>query len=227
MNLSHTPLDLRSLGIGESGSIRATGLHASDLYGSLYQQKEPDRYRSDGEPPPPLLLETGLTLENMLEEGLARKFATSGGEQIARPGEFTHSDVWQGHPVEIHYNPDLFIYNGVGLRIGEIKGTWLSSKIPQEWTASPEAYLRHAADIEAAMLNPKLDKYYTQIKFYCYMTKTRFARLYTFFIAGDYTRPFKSQMIVVDIEFSQDELDYEYATLMWHGVSTGLIGGTK
>jgi hypothetical protein len=41
----------------------------------------------------------------MLEEGFARRFESSGGEQIIRPGEFTHRDVWDGYDIVVHLQP--------------------------------------------------------------------------------------------------------------------------
>lgn len=222
MILTPVELDFKDLSIGESGSVRAEGLHASTIYGDLYQDLEPDRYRR-GSLPPPLLLETGLLFETLFEEGLARRFASGKGEQIERPGEFTFHGSFEGHPVHIHYNPDLFIFNGVGLRVGEIKATWLSSRIPHEWLVSPESRLEHTEDIQAAMLNPKLDKYYCQIKMYSHMLGVRYGRLYVWFIAGDYTRPFSSQLISIDIEFTQDELDMNWAALMYQAVAKEMI----
>ena len=220
-----TPLSINpvSLRLGDSGSARAEGLHASTIYNSLYMELEPDRYK--GGPMNPLLLETGIIIENMLEEGLRRRFNQSTGcEQIERPGEFVHTDVWEGHPVFLSYNPDLFIYNGVGLRVGEIKGTWLSSHIRHDWIVSPESIMQYADDIQEAIAsNPKLDKYWCQLQFYMHMIRTRYGRLYACFIAGDYTRPFKSQLVAVDVEFSEDELTTNYARCMNHALLRKLI----
>lgn len=216
-------IDLAVLRIGQSSGVRAPGLHASTIYNDFYKEKEPDRYdRGDG-PPPPLLLETGLILETALEEGLARKYESSeGAEQITRPGEFTTTDSFDGHPYTISYNPDLFIYNG-HLRGGEIKATWLSSKIPHEWLIDEESRRHHQDDINDAFLNPKFDKYYTQMKFYGKLLKCLSWRLYICFIAGDYTRPYKTQLVARDIEFTQDDVDSEYAMLMWHALSKGML----
>jgi len=223
-----TPLsiDPASLHLGDSGSIRAPGLHASDIYNSYYQDIEPERYkRGDGELPPPLLLETGIIIENMLEEGLKRRFEKStGAEQIERPGEFIYEGEWHGRPFNLAYNPDLFIYNGVGLRVGEIKGTWLSSHIPHAWLSSAESIAEHSGDIEAAIHgNEKLSKYWCQVMMYAYMIRSRFGRLYACFIAGDYSRPFKSQLVAVDVEFSEDELEHNWGSLMNFAVGKGLI----
>jgi len=220
MQITSLDLDLNLLGVGNSNSVRAEGLHASTIYNDLYKHLEPKRFT--GGTPAPLLLETGLILETALEEGLARRFEQAGGEDIKRPGEFTYEGEFDGHPLTIHYNPDLFIFNGV-FRVGEIKATWLSSKIDHAWVDTPEHRVQHREDIQAAFLNPKFEKYYTQIKMYCRMLQTCYARLYVCFIAGDYSRPYKSQLVGVDLAFTQDELDQEWAMLMYHGIAKGLI----
>jgi len=223
MKLSTLTFDLASSGIGSSNSVRAAGLHASDIYNDLYKDLEPGRYNRREGPPPPLLLETGLIFETALEEGLARRFASGAShEQIVRPGEFSYAYDFEGRKGTIHFNPDLFIYNTV-FRIGEIKATWLSSKIEHDWLASPEAIESHREDIENAFLNPKLEKYYTQLKFYMKMLNTVYGRLYVCFIAGNYDRPFQTQLVGMDVEFTQDEIDQEYAGLMFHAVSKGML----
>ncbi len=218
MILTPLALDIEALKLGDSGGVRAPGVHASDIYGDYYRSLDPERYDS-GKPAPPLLFETGLIFETMLEEGLLRRCAAS-GDHIVRPGEFTFNDVYDEHAIEIHYNPDLFIYEGEqGLRVGEIKATWLSSKVPHKWVDSFEAQEKHREDLILAMMNPKFAKYQTQIQFYCYMLKTRLARLYVCCIAGDYTRPYRTQLLPpVDIEYEQDELDRTYRILMDHAI---------
>lgn len=201
MIVSPYDVDLSLLKIGQSGSERASGVHASDLYGSLYKELMPDRYGRDGLPPP-LLLETGLIFENALEEGFARRFESLGGEQIIRPGEFTHRDIFDGYEIVVHYNPDLLIYNGV-TRLGEIKATWMS-------------------DIND-LSHDKFAKYLTQIKFYLKMLRLHHARLYVFFVCGNYKPPTVPRFKAWDLEFSQDELDSEYAMLCYHGIHKGLF----
>lgn len=205
MELTKHDLSLDVLRIGKSSGERAVGVHASDIYGSLYKQLDPKRFGRPGDPPP-FLLEMGLIFEQMLEEGLKRRFeAAETHEQIERPGEFHHTDTWDGVPVSVHYNPDLFIYNGV-LRVGEIKATWMS-------------------DIDD-ILDPKFDKYFTQIKFYCKMLGTRFARLYVFFVCGNYKPPTVPRLKAWDLEFTEDELDMNYAMLMNHAIYAGIFGTT-
>lgn len=94
---------------------RGEGLHVSDIYGSLYQDLEPERYRKDGTPPD-LLMALGMAWEQYLEKTLI-----ANGVLCARPGEQMTDDG-------LKYSPDLFIVNGEE-RLGEIKCTWLSAKV--------------------------------------------------------------------------------------------------
>lgn len=224
MDTQPLDIDVSALRLGESSGERAEGLHASDIYGDYYQDFDPKRYRRGGTPPP-LLLETGLIIENILEEGLKRRFAENptDHEQIERPGELTYRDTFQGKPVIIHYNPDLAIFNGVGLRIGEVKATWLSSHIPHAYLESTESRLEHAGEIAEALNNRKLDKFFDQVMFYMKFIGTRYGRFYIFFMAGDYSRPFTSQLVIFNVEFTQGEIDSTFNRLMRHAVSKGML----
>lgn len=93
---------------------RGEGLHVSEIYNSLFQKLEPNRYRSDG-PIPDLPMAIGLAWEQYLEKVLVEN-----GVLCARPGELTSEEG-------IKYTPDLLIVNGED-RIGEIKTTKLSSR---------------------------------------------------------------------------------------------------
>ena len=221
MHITPLSIDPAALHLGDSGAIRASGLHASTIYNSLYQDLEPDRYKVDA-PMNPLLLETGIIFEDILEEGLQRRYVEhpTGNEYIERPAPLAFSDVWDGKSFTLTYSPDLFIYNHI-LRVGEIKATWLSSHIEHDWLKDVTQYEDNIR--EAIMGNQKLDKYWCQLKFYMHMIGTRFGRLYACFIAGDYSRPFKSQLVTVDVEFSEDELESNYGMLMNHAIHRKLI----
>ncbi len=72
--------------LGKSQGERTPGLHLSDIYKVLMKRTQPKRYDkrdADGNPIPfdKRRVEVGLLFENMLERGLAEKFAT------VRPGE--------------------------------------------------------------------------------------------------------------------------------------------
>lgn len=223
------PLDLDVIGIGSSTGNRAPGLHASTIYNDLYQDLEPERYVSD-RTPPPLLLEIGLILETSLEEGLKRRMAAAPGESIERPGEFTYASEFEGVPFECHYNPDLFIFNGE-FRIGEIKATKMSPTI--EGYKAPEtaeiikAFYRGdqaAAQLVATIpFAKKFDKYWTQIKLYCFFQRTLFGRLYAFFINGTYKPDLDPVFLAWDVTFEMDELENNYSRCLYHALHKGMI----
>lgn len=97
-----------------SDLVRSPGIHASDIYNSLYAGLDPKRYRYDG-PPNPLLLALGTAWEVALE-----RLLIANGVKAERPGEIMS-------PEGIAYSPDLIIFNEVP-RLGEIKLTSMSAK---------------------------------------------------------------------------------------------------
>jgi hypothetical protein len=222
MILSPYALDLTSLKMGTSSGSRAPGLHASHIYGDFYKDFDPKRYGRDGGPDP-YTLEAGLLIESMLEEGLKRRIEEEHAVDISRPGEFTHEFDWNGKQGQIHYNPDLFIFNGQ-FRVGEIKATWMTSGVSHEQIDA--ASKGDSVALEACqnvLLEPKFAKYLSQLKFYLYFLNNRFGRLYVFFFQANRRPPFPPQFLAWDIEFSQDELDFEYHVLMNHADSKGML----
>lgn len=172
--------------LGKSVGHRSPGLHMSDIYNDLFKALEPKRYR--GGAPDPLYLEAGLAFEDMIEEGLKRRL--SGGE---RPGEFTTEEG-------IIFSPDLIIFNGE-TRLGEIKLTWMSTK---------------EVPVEAAnSFPPRFEKYFVQMKAYCYHLQLGHARLICFFVNGSY-RPPKPELRAWDIEFTSRELRENWSMLLNH-----------
>jgi hypothetical protein len=179
-----TPIP-NDLDLGISTLPRSPGLHLSAIYNDLFQDLEPKRFVR-GTTPDPLRLEAGLSLEYALEDAFKRR-------GIDRPGEFRT-------PEGIIFTPDLLIYNH-GLRVGETKLTWLSSReVPREPSSS---------------FPSKFDKWFTQVKGYCHGLETPFARLYSYFVNGSY-RPMVPELLAWDIEFSARELQENWAVIMNH-----------
>lgn len=187
-----TPLT-PDLDLGASRLIRSPGLHMSTLYNNFYQELEPERYVR-GAPLDMKRVELGFSLEEMLEEGLKRRLAS-------RPGEFRTKEG-------IAFSPDLLMFNG-GVRLGEIKLTWMSSRdVPRE--AGATSFPR------------KFDKYFTQMQAYCHHLETPSARLYAFFVNGDY-RTMTPELLAWDIEFTPDELHTTWRQLLNYGRSRKLL----
>jgi hypothetical protein len=231
MELTELIIDPTVLTIGVSGSARAAGLHASDLYNDFYADSNPKKYwylRRDLNSTNsinPLLVEPGLIFENMLEEGLQRRLADAGSKDgsIERPGEFTHKGIFEGTPFALHYNPDLFIFNGV-FRVGEIKATWMWSTVTaEEYEAFKHGDRDAALKIRDLLLDPKYDKYLTQLKLYMKCLETLYGRLYIFYVNGTGKPPFPPQLLAWDLMFTQDELDMNYYMLLNHGLSKGML----
>lgn len=182
-----TPVEC-DLSVAASDLVRSPGLHLSAIYNDLFQDLEPKRF-TRGTLPDPLRLEAGLSMELMLEEGIKRRLSAD------RPGEFFTEEG-------IAFSPDLLINNGV-LRLGEIKLTWLSSRdVPRESGIN--------------VLPPKFDKYLVQMKGYCHALGTPYARLYVFFVNGDYTHPYSPELLSWDIEFTERELQENWEMLINH-----------
>lgn len=179
--------------VGVSTTPRTPGLHISEIYNDLYQDMEPKRFVR-GSAPDPLRLEAGLALENMVEQGLKERFV--GG--IERPGEFVTEEG-------ILYTPDLIIFDsGPRCRLGEIKLTWmLSREVPRTVVHS---------------FPPQFEKWFTQIKSYCYHLDLLEARLIAYFVNGD-NRPPRPELLAWDIEFTKAELQRNWQMMMNHARS--------
>lgn len=125
----------------KSDLIRSPGVHASDIYGSLYKQLFPKRYDYGDDGGNPLLMALGTAWEKHFEYLLR-----ANGVEVERPDEFMS-------PEGIAYSPDLIIFNGV-TRLGEIKYTSMSADgMPEE---------------ETNVLPEKLDKYLCQMMLYAF-----------------------------------------------------------
>lgn len=134
-----TPIP-HGLDLLKSDLVRSPGIHASDIYGGLFKELEPERYAYT-DAPNPVLLALGTAWEIHLE-----KLLLANGIGVERPGEFLS-------PEGIAYSPDLLFY-GTETRLGEIKLTSMSAKdMPTQVSKS---------------LPPKLDKYLCQILLYAY-----------------------------------------------------------
>lgn len=199
------------------GYVRTPGLHMSDIYDSLYKGLNPKRYDKrdpvTGEPLPfdELRMEVGTSFEEVLEPAVRERVV--GAE---RPGEYAtqhQSDclyagtrVLVGDPTcpcgaGVIYSPDHFLFNGV-FRLGEFKVTWMS--------------------IRKGLTDPRFDKWFCQIKAYCYHLNTVYARLYGLFINGDY-KTYTPDLKSWDITFTQKELREEWSLLLRHARKQSML----
>jgi len=149
-----TPYDY-GLDLLASDLVRSPGLHASTVFGGLFEELDPKRYAYDG-PPNPMSLAMGTAWENHLETLLVRS-----GVQAIRPGEFLSPPVGR-RQTRIAYSPDLILFNGI-VRCGEIKWTSKSAKGLPEQTDNN--------------LDPKFDKYQCQLMLYIYWLRMEFGCL--------------------------------------------------
>lgn len=192
-----TPVDHGlTLGVSKGGRTTDT-LHVSALYNDLFQDLEPKRYTRGGTPDP-LRLEAGLAFEEMLENALKERIAST-----HRPGEIISDEG-------IIASPDLIIYNS-HIRVGEIKLTWMSC--------------RGLPDTVSNGFPPKFDKYFVQMKAYCHILDTPYARLLGFFVNGDYAKdgPMSPMFKAWDVEFTARELKENWQMLINHGKQKGLL----
>ena len=199
------------------GYVRSPGLHMSELYNSLYEHIQPKRY-AKGDGPHKEKMELGTAFEEALEEALAKRLLV--GEHFDRPGEFVTQHAsdcpFVDTVVEIGdapcycgagviFSPDALIYNGI-TKLGELKCSWYS--------------IRHGIRDE------RFDKWWTQIKAYSFHLQTLNARLYAFFVNGDYSYRGHAGGACIkayDATFTPDELAEEWFGLVRHGRRVGLL----
>jgi hypothetical protein len=184
----------------DAGFPRSKGLHMSEIYNDFHAQLNPKKY---GQPMADSTKHAyygaGFALEASLEEGLKARLSKDSG----RPGEFVEPEYG------IIYSPDLIIFNGV-TRLGEIKLTWMSNRgVPRE---------------KGNHFPPKFDKYLTQMKLYCRCLETPYARLYAYFVNGNWDRKnMRPEFLAWDIEFTKRELNEEWSMAINHAKDRGLI----
>jgi hypothetical protein len=200
------------------GYVRSPGLHMSEIYGSLFKERDPEKFDKrdkDGNPLPFDLakMEMGLRFEEMLEIALRKTLLGR------RPGEyFTEHAADCVHRRRklkeglvcpcgggIAYSPDYLFLIDDEVILGEFKLTWYSSK--------------GAPEIE------KFDKWIVQIKSYLYHLELRIARLYVFFVNGKYPKggPPTPELRAWKLEFKQRELESNWAMMVRHANKKGML----
>jgi len=205
---------------------RSPGRHMSELYGAYYAKTQPKRYATKQEDTPPHeRWGVGMALEEMLELGLKARVKSQNTEEIIRPGEFEtqHTDDCTRPERKrtkgcgcrcgggVLFSPDLCIFNGVD-RTGEIKLHSMSHK------GAP-----HKVGETYNGLDPKFDKFFTQLMVYDYHLGTPFGRLYSFSMREMVQFNEPKILLAWDITFSAQEMREEWEIIRNHGVAEGLL----
>lgn len=203
-----TPIDdsalVAMMGYPESQTRSKDLLHVSTIYKDLMCDLQPKRFKRG-----PFVMsahvEVGILFESMLEEALARKFAT------VRPGEIVSPEGIAMSPDGV--NPDL-------LAGEEYKCTWMSSRdgVIDEYGQPLEKFLH----------------WFIQMKAYAkWLDVDRFL-LRVLFVNGNYNRSGKLKdgspdpdagptFKTYDIRFSPEEIEENWLMLLSHARSKGLL----
>jgi len=198
IELVEDPDLIRAMGYAPDAARTRGVLHLSDIYKDLMCDLQPARFSRD-----PFQMnsrvEAGILFESILEQALAAKFAT------VRPGEIVS-------PEGVHMSPD-----GVNAHLlagEEYKTTWMSSRagVTDEYGMPLEKFLH----------------WFVQMKGYAYGLDIRRFLLRVFFVNGNYSKnradPEGSPCFKTwDIEFTSSEIEENWAMLMNHARSKGLL----
>lgn len=166
-----TPIDDRELieRLGKSEGERSTGLHLSDVYKALMKRLQPKRFDKRDAAGNPLpfdkrKIEIGLLFENMLEKGLAEKFAT------VRPGE-------------------IFSDEGIAMTPDGVNPTLMAGEEYKSTSMSCREGIFEIVEIDGVAYHIPHDKflhYFIQMKGYAKWMDVRRFILTILFIYGDY-----------------------------------------
>lgn len=179
--------------LGHSTGVRAPGVHLSEIYGDLLTKLFPKKYDRT-KPMDMIRIETGLVFENVLERGLAEKFAT------VRPGEIFSDEGIAMSPDGV--NPTLCAGE-------EYKATWKSC--------------RYGLTDEYGMPLPQFIGWFIQIKGYAKWLMVRRYLLRVLFVNGDYSQPLSPKFLTWDIMFTDDEIEENWTMLMNHRKEMGIV----
>lgn len=175
---------------------RERGVHLSGIIQAMLKRIDPKKYAG---PRDPIRMGTyiagGLAFEQILEDAIRQ--ALFGTLQIERPPSMELDGVHMnadGISVELrhwelHPEPEPYVM------VHEFKMTWMSSReFPH---------------------NDKFWKYFTQIKGYCKLFDTTLARLWVYWVNGDYSTH-QPVLMAYDLVFTQREIDDNWNMLLNH-----------
>lgn len=190
--------------LGMVSPPRSAGLHMSDIYNDYYQRADPKRYR--GGPLDMVRMAAGTVLESVFEQALAI------GMNGERPGEFQTAEG-------IYYSPDIIAFEGKIIVLGEIKATWMSCKdVPVSPEQAKKTGVECTWDGKSIASFPKqFDKYFSQMKLYCYHLRTPYARLLIYFVNGNW-RPPAPVFLAWNFVFTAQELNEEWYLMRNHAI---------
>lgn len=202
-------------GEATEGYTRSEGLHASDLYGSLFKKLNPKRFDKrgkDGKPLPMdmLRVELGTTFEELLEPVIAARLLGARPPEMRSKHQPSCPDRRKRlSPKQvcscgagIYFSPDYLFDEDGELILGEFKLTWMSMK--------------------GFPIDPKFAKWISQCKLYCYWLGITKVRLVAFFVNGDW-KDFQPVQLAWELEFTQRELELNFNMLMREGVAMGVV----
>lgn len=201
MKITPVPHGLDNIGANEVGFTRTSGVHVSDIYNTYFKKVEPERFDPrlpDGSPEPMDMtrIELGMSFEHILEAVMRARLLG------IRPSEFRTKEG-------LAFSPDQLLWQEHGLRLGEMKLTWMSSsKIP---------------DCTMNRFPPKFDKWFMQMKAYCHNLDINTARLYVYFVNADYPRSPRPILRAFDIEFTARELRENWQFLVNFATEEGML----
>ncbi len=188
--------DTRVLDLLASDLVRSPGLHASTIFGELFEELDPKRYKYDG-PPNAVSLAMGTAWEKHLEYLLVKN-----NIDAVRPDELMS-------PEGVAYSPDLILVNGV-VRCGEIK--WTSKSVK----GLPEGPANH--------LDPKYDKYLCQLMLYTYWLRIEFdCEVQGWLALALMHESWNPQFRPFNIDFTDRELQENWQTCMNYARQRGRL----
>jgi hypothetical protein len=197
-------VDISSLGLMMvDDPSRSKGLHLSDIISDMMQALYPDKYGGEKDDVFTARVEFGLMWERTLESALARECRLS-DEELERPPEQECDGIYM--------SPDgfaLFKSNGgMDMRVNEYKSTWKSAPSEKKGTT---------------INDPKFMAWWMQLKAYCRAAGTTHGRLIVYFINGDYSQGFVPELRAWDAEFTQEELDLNWQSIVNHARAKGML----
>lgn len=193
--------------IGQSSSfgVRSTGLHLSTIIKSLMRRLQPKRFGSEMTPESLLRMELGIAFENMLEQGLAEKYA------VIRPGELFSDEGIAMSPDGINPTADAG---------EEYKCTWMSCRIDTDKGMVTPYTDKYGRPVDRYL------HWFLQIKGYAKWLGTNRFLLRVLHVNGDYAQgagKSAPQFLTHLLEFTDDELEENWTMLTNYARQEGML----